>query len=374
LITTEAVALPNYRRIAEELRTQICANVLRPGHRLPSHQSLSRRFAVSRVTIRQALMLLQQRGYVQMIPKTGTFVSEMITSLRRTRHRLVALLVENCQDPFFNEMTQHIERELLRANLHMVLCDTAGAGPEVSYVDVLKDRVDGFIIAPSLQESSWTQYRALASTRLPYVLFDRDIRTIPGNRVLVDNYFGGRIAADHLADLGHSSFVTVTYRWPDRAHETPSEALRLRICGFKDRLIERGIPESDVMSLVGGGGRTKDAGAEAAMQWVNLRPRPTGLFATNDILCLGVIEVAEKSGLRMPRDFSIVGFDDINLVRWLNIPLTTVAQPKEEIARHVVGLLLTQNAEARGDHTQHELLKPRLVIRSSTGCAPKTAE
>ena len=90
-MTTEAAALPNYRRIAEELRTQICANVLRPGHRLPSHQSLSRRFAVSRVTIRQALMLLQQRGYVQMIPKTGTFVSEMITSLRRTRHRLVAL-------------------------------------------------------------------------------------------------------------------------------------------------------------------------------------------------------------------------------------------------------------------------------------------
>lgn len=361
-----AEPLPNYRRIANELKSQICRSTLRPGQRLGSHQSLSRRFGVSRVTIRQALTLLQQSGYVQMIPKKGTFVSDRISSVRSVRHRLVALLVENFQDPFFNEMTQHIERELLRANLHMVLGDTAGVGPETSYVDLLKDRVDGFIIGPSLQESSWAQYRTLASMGVPYVLFDRDIRSIPGDRVLVDNYFGGRIAADHLADLGHRSFVTVTYTWPQKAYQTPSEALLLRIRGFKDRLAERGLSEDTVLSLIGHGGRTKEAGLEAAAQWTEMRPRPTALFATNDILCMGIIEIAEKNGLQMPEDFSIVGFDDINLVRWLNIPLTTVAQPKEEIARHVVGLLLRQMESGKSNHTQHELLKPKLVVRRST--------
>jgi LacI family transcriptional regulator len=251
----------------------------------------------------------------------------------------------------------------------MVLCDTAG-DREIDYVGLLKDRVDGFVIGPSLQESSWAQYRAMGSMGISYVLFDRDIHSIPGNRVLVDNYVGGRMAAEHLLVLGHRIFVTLTYTWPKRAYEAPSEALSLRTRGFKDRLLESGIPESHVISLIGNGGRTKEAGTEAANQWVGLNPRPTAVFATNDILCLGVLEVADKHGLTAPADFSIVGFDDINLVRWLGLPLTTIDQPKEEIAQHVVRLLMEQLESRNNEQTSHVLLRPRLVIRNSTASPP----
>jgi DNA-binding LacI/PurR family transcriptional regulator len=66
----------------------------------------------------------------------------------------------------------------------------------------------------------------------------------------------------------------------------------------------------------------------------------------------------------------LIGFDDINLVRWLNIPLTTIAQPKEEIAEHAVRLLLEQIADTPRQHTDHVLLKPRLIVRRSTGPYP----
>lgn len=358
-------SMPNYRRIAEELRKEISQNVLRPGERLGSHQALSSHFGVSRVTIRQALTLLRKEGYVEMVPKKGTFVSRKAAGLPRIRHNLVGLLVENIQDPYFNEITQEIERELLRNHFHMVLCDTSGA--ETNYIELLKDRVDGFIIAPSLQEASWAHYRNLRGFERPYVLFDRNIRSIPGNRVLVDNYLGGQMAADHLFDLGHRLFATITYAWPMRPPVLSHEALALRVQGFTDRLQESGVSATQIRHLVGNAGRSKEAGALAAKQWLKLAPRPAALFATNDILCFGVIDVAEKAGLLMARDYSLVGFDDINLIRWLGIPLTTIAQPRDEIAQCAVRLLCEQMEGGQTGHTRHLILKPRIVVRGSTG-------
>jgi DNA-binding LacI/PurR family transcriptional regulator len=357
---------PNYRNVADRLKREI-GETLTAGQRLESHQALSERFGVSRVTIRQALTLLQQAGYVQMLPKRGTYVAERAASPHRIRHGLVALLVENFQDPFFNEMTQHIERELLHNRVHMVLCDIAGEGLGVNYIEHLRDRVDGFIIGASLQESSWMQYRILSTVGVPYVFFDRDIRSVPGDRVLVDNYLGGRMAAEHLLSLGrHRVFATLTYAWPKKALQAPHEVMVLRVRGFREKLLESGVDEADILLLTGQGGRTKEAGADAAEHWLSHKPRATALFATNDILALGVIEVAERHGLRMPEDYALLGFDDINLVRWLNIPLTTIAQPKEEIAHQAVRLLLEQIDGSRREPTHHVLLKPRLVERGST--------
>ena len=361
---------PNYLRIAEELKKAILDNVLAPGSRIDSHQALSERFGVSRVTIRQALTLLQKQGYVNLIPKKGSFVSHNAVRLSRVRFHLVALLIESIQDPFFNEVTQCLERALLRKNLHIVLCDTAGESRETNYIELLRDRVDGFIIGPSLHEKSWAQYRNLSSLGIPVVLFDRDIRNIIGDRVLVDNYLGGRIAAEHLLELGHTRFATLTYTWPRRALLTPAENLVLRVRGFCDRLLEAGILPADISSLNGEGGRTKAAGAEAARQWLALDPLPTALFATNDLLCLGAMEVAAQSGLSAPKDYSIVGFDDINLVGWLNIPLTTVAQPKEELANQITRLLTDQLDGRQRGHSQHVLLHPTLMVRRSTGAPP----
>jgi DNA-binding LacI/PurR family transcriptional regulator len=283
----------------------------------------------------------------------------------------VALLVENFQDPFFNEMTQHIDRELMRRNILIVLCDTAGDRTGINYIDLLKDRVDGFLIGPSLHESSWAQYRLLSSLGVPYVFFDRDIRSVTGDRVLVDNYLGGRLAATHLLDLGHRSFALLTYTWPKKVLlQGPHEVMVLRVRGFRERLLEGGIPESQIAMLTGQGGRTKEAGADAGTQWISLNPRPTGIFATNDILGLGAIDVAGTHGLHAPRDYSLIGFDDINLVRWLDIPLSTIVQPKEEIAQHAVQLLLGQIEGNPREHSHHVLLKPRLIARRSTGPPP----
>jgi DNA-binding LacI/PurR family transcriptional regulator len=208
-----------------------------------------------------------------------------------------------------------------------------------------------------LSQLTERQKGELVARGLPFVVIDPTAE--PGteaNSVGATNWSGGLAAAKHLVDLGHRRIGIIT---------GPPELLcsRARLDGYRAALERSGLSVDDQMVRVGDF-RVKAGYAQARVLF-NVRDRPTGIFAGNDLSALGVLRAAREVGLRVPEDLSVVGFDDIPLAQWSTPSLTTVRQPLTEMAAMAVRILL-ESAESTTPLKQCVELATELVVREST--------
>jgi len=180
----------------------------------------------------------------------------------------------------------------------------------------------------------------------------------------MDNHLGGRLAAEHLLDLGHQR-VGVVVSGEDR----PS--IRARMEGFFEVYTERGCPLSSRQALAIGPKLTFSSGREAALRLLSRRSRPTAIFCANDEMAAGVLRAAEDAGLSVPRELSVVGFDDIALSAYTNPSLTTVGGDKERLGSRAMARLLDLVESPSGNSALfREDVRVDLIVRESTA-APR---
>jgi LacI family transcriptional regulator len=174
---------------------------------------------------------------------------------------------------------------------------------------------------------------------------------------------GGRLAARHLAGLGHRVIGLL-------CGEPSVQNVAERIQGFQLELQSFGL---EIPEAYKAKGRQDLQLGLRITDLLQLEPRPTAIFATNDIVAIGAWRKLVESGFRMPRDISIMGFDDIAISRFLVPPLTTVAQPCREIGAKAVELLvdLVQADETAKPAEKNVILAPTLKIRGSTAALKK---
>ncbi len=172
----------------------------------------------------------------------------------------------------------------------------------------------------------------------------------------MDNRAGGRLATQHLIELGHVRI----------GHVTGAGELGIsdeRLAGYRDALTAARIePDFD---LVAEGGFTEEGGHDAARALLDDHPDLTAIFAANDLSALGVLNAVAESGRSVPDDVSVVGFDDLRLAAYTSPPLTTVRQPGAEIARLATEILIGLTEGKPAERMRH-LLEPELVVRAST--------
>jgi len=358
LSTFKKTYQPAYLNLKEKLKSAIKSGELKPGERIASNKELSKKFNISQVTVRQALLALDREGYVNIVPRVGSYVADRGKQISpQEKSNIIALLVPTIQNPFFAEIAQEIEALLLMQGYSLILCNTEGSTKRsYSYLNILKEKVDGFIIAPDSSSEDRTPYRELQKLNIPFVLFDKIINGIQADAVLVNNYKGACLAVDHLIELGHRNITCI-------AGLSSEENISERIRGYRETLQEHGLKE-DIISIEELPGRIQ--GYKAAEQFLKRASRATAIFATNDILCVGIIEAVRTRGLKIPEDIAIVGFDDISIDQLLEIPLTTISQSEPLIAKHVVELLLSKISNQRESQIQQILLEPKLIVREST--------
>jgi LacI family transcriptional regulator len=172
----------------------------------------------------------------------------------------------------------------------------------------------------------------------------------------VDFATAARIAADHLFDLGHRRIGVVAMH----AYDEPR--IRIREASFRDRLAERGAPIDP--TLWRKAHDTLQTGYEAGQSLLSLDEPPSAVFAANDLLAIGVMAAARELRICVPRDLSVVGFDDIAMSRFLTPPLTTVHIEKTELMAHATELLFRLIA---GDEAVPAVsIVPTLAVREST--------
>ncbi|HEX7611837.1 MAG TPA: substrate-binding domain-containing protein, partial [Candidatus Limnocylindrales bacterium] len=203
---------------------------------------------------------------------------------------------------------------------------------------------------------------------LPIVMVDSDAVFPEHAAVDVDDEGGARLAAEHLLALGHRDFLVIGVEPPTPgARVNSGGVVGRRLNGYREALAAAGIDLPDDHVVVGPasveGGMACLAGA-----WEGGR-RPTAILAMSDAMAIGAINAARRLGLRVPADISIVGFDDIELSRHVEPPLTTVHQPVRRKGEEACRLLISAIARDDSPRPDHRRLETRLIVRGSSGPA-----
>ena len=289
-------------------------------------------------------------------------------NLRRRASRTVGVLVPDNTNPFFAEMARLLEDRFFAAGYSVIICNTEqNPQKELAYLDLLAEKaVDGLVFVSTGNDADAIE--KISSSDLPCVLIDRDIEVAGINRVISDNSAGAILATDHLIKLGHQHIACIT--GPAGLASTEE-----RLAGYRQAIAAAGLQET-----VAAGDFQIESGGEALRQLLSRDTPPTAVFAFNDLMALAAMHAAVDCGVAIPGDLSVVGFDDIDIAAFAIPPLTTVQQPREEIAAETVRLLFAagmndgqgSSAVDRDEGASRHVVTPRLIVRRST--APPTLQ
>lgn len=278
---------------------------------------------------------------------------------------IIGIIVPEIQTSFYPEIIRFIEEKANTIGYSIIFYDSVhNSEREKRLLHTLEERrVDGLIVAPVSPAVNMNELIRLRREGTPFVLIDRYLTRI-ADCVMTDNLAGGMMITEHLIQLGHRK-IAFLYSALD-AHNI---AARNRFKGYRVALKKHGIPYDKALVIKSKFGRGRDSfefGYHTIKEYLSrlLEKRVTAIFAFADALAIGAMRALRDEGLRVPRDISVAGFDDLEVDPYLETPLTTVAQPKKEIGEKAVELIIRR---IKGEKlpVQNILLEPQLVIRNS---------
>lgn len=293
------------------------------------------------------------------IAELGWVPNGSAATLRAGRATLVGLIVPDIRNPFFTEVARGAEDMAAANGEAIVVCNTDWllASEHRALEALARQRVRGVIINPAGEDERYLKW--LSDRGIAVVLLDhrRSAGLVPA--VVVDDVLGGRLAGDHLVQLGHRKLALVN-------GPTSIPQCEDRRLGLLAALADAGIdPERDLVTVEV---EAMDAPSGlAAVEEIFASSAPTAVFCANDLLAIGVIHGLRQRGLRAPDDVAVVGYDDVELAAMTDPPLTTVHQPTYELGATAYELL------RRGGEPERRSFSPHLVERASTGGAPSSA-
>ena len=270
------------------------------------------------------------------------------------RSNVVELVFRELESMWAVEIIRGVERAARKHRVGVMVSEFGLHDAAPGWDDTVSRRPNCVL---SVAQLSAAERAELTAKGIPFVVFDPTTE-LPDDVPFVGatNWSGGRAATRHLVELGHRRIGMVA--GPDFVL-----CCAARLDGYRSALSAAGLAADP--QLIAHAELTREDGAEAARTLLALPERPTAIFASNDLQALGVYQAAREAGLRIPDDLSVVGFDDLPVVAWVDPPLTTVHQPLTEMAVAATELAL---ALGRGEAAPQAGLEiaTTLTVRAST--------
>jgi LacI family transcriptional regulator len=300
---------------------------------------------ISQDTVKKVLSVIKELNYTP---------NALARGLKTNKLHTFGMLIPDIANPFFAGLARGVEDAANEYGYNVILCNTDDCfEKEITYLRLLKERrIEGLILANAkFRDKSIIE---LEKRNFPYMLLSRNIKGLQKNSISVDNIAGGFLATQYLVRLGHKKIGHITGPYNTTAAID-------RIKGYKKALEYYKIPFNK--QYVGEGDFRIKGGYRVMNNYLKLEAPPTAVFTANDLLAVGAIEAIRENGYDVPRDFSIIGFDNIRLASYLSPPLTTIRQPMIEMGYLAIIKLL----ERIKDKVSHEniCIKPDLVERKS---------
>ncbi len=296
--------------------------------------------------------------------KIGYRPNASARGLRSNQSRLIGYAWHKATPDQISPVLDHFITALARsaeaAGYHILTFTYPPDDPLPVYDELIRTgRVDAFVVGSTVNNDP--RIRFLIDQGVPFVSFGRVNTDWDFLWVDTDGEQGTRRAVEYLVSLGHRKIAMIG--WPE-----DSLTGSFRVAGYLDGLRRAGLP-SNLAYLIRGE-HSEKTGREALAAWCALSDRPTAIVAISDVIAVGVMNEAERRGLVVGQDLSVVGFDDAPMTEYLRPALTTLRQPITEIGEAIIPML---EAAIKGEEPpqRHLLLPPRLIIRSSCGPAPR---
>lgn len=295
------------------------------------------------------------------IEELGYYPNELARSLTRKQTATIGLIIPSLTNPVFAEIAESLERVCTAAGYTVMLSGT-GRDPhkEKMLAKTLRSKqVDGVVIIPS--QHPQIVIAPFQQAHIPTVVLEHNLPDT--HCIAIDDRQGGRLATQHLLALGHRRIAMIK-------REPYSALSYLRAVGYREMLEEAGLPFDPTLVIESKAGQV--AGYTSMQQLLTLPNPPTAVFTHNDVLAMGAMRAIHDTGLTVPNDISVVGYDNTISAAYLNPRLTTVKFPVTEMGRRAgeIVLELAQSEDAVPPETI--MLPVELIVRTSTAPPPAT--
>ena len=336
--------------------------------RRPTIVDIARKLDISAMTVSRALngkgevSKEMRKKVIDCATTLGYRPNRWARSLVTRRSLMIGVVVPEIAHSFFAEIISGIEEVLEKAGYDILLCHSRSdpARERAEIQALFESQVDGLIVAPEQPESDPGPFVDLQKRKIPLVLVDRFFPGLKLSTVRLDDAAAGWMATDFLIRLGHRRIGHIS--GPD----VSTGSLRRR--GFLKALRKHGVAASKELVVQANFGI--DEGREAMRKLLQLKPRPTAVFAANDPQALGAIYVCRDAGFRVPEDISIVGAGNIEGIYHPNPFLTTIDWPRQELGRVAARILLRTLEKGDRNPPEVHVFQPKLLIRHSTAPVP----
>lgn len=363
-----------YYRLMDDLKQQILNGEMKPGEKLLSENELAAEYQVSRHTVRKALGILQNEGYIYAVHGKGTFCSEAL--LHTGKSKTIAVITTYLDSYIFTEVIQGMDRVLTEAGYSILLKNTRNSRKlEADCLEELLSKdIDGLIIEPSKSQIFCRHmhlYQKLDEYRIPYVFIQGFFRQMSEKpHVLLDDCGGGYEITKYLISQGRRDIVGI-FKADDAQGQN-------RHKGYVKALQEAGIlydPDKVIWFY------TEDRTIHPYEQMKQMARQLKenyfdGVVCYNDQIAIEAIRALQEEGISVPRDVAVTGFDNSYLAVNGRMPLTTIDHPKEKLGEMAAELLLELIRERNGEVTEGEevekkrerniIIPPKVIVREST--------
>ena len=351
-----------YYTLMEELKQAIMSGSIKPGEKLPSENELSDRYHISRHTVRKALSILINEGYIEAEHGRGTFCSQRMGHMKNSRN--VAVVTTYISDYIFPRLIQGMDKVLTENGYSIILKNTANSRTKEERVleDILTKDIEGLIIEPSKSQiycKHTNLYAMLDQYEIPYVFIQGVYsQMIDKPHILMDDCKGGYMVTKHLIDVGHRKILGIFKADDFQGKE--------RHKGYVKALQAAGIAYDPDMVVWF---HTEDRKTKPAMMmelFLEQKVEMDAVVCYNDQIAIEVIRCLQRNGLRVPEDISVTGYDN-SVIAEGTVGLTTITHPQEKLGEMAAELLLEKIRKVPEEKSRiPRLIQPELIVRGST--------
>lgn len=353
---------PKYMALREYLREQMLMGKIKPGEQITSENVLAEKFSLSRHTVRKALSILLNEGYIYTKHGRGSYCSNRISKRKPSKN--IGVITTYISEYIFPQVINGMDK-VLSDNGYSIILNNTGNHPEKEakcLENMLEKDIAGLIIEPTksaLPFRNKKYYDALEKHGIPYIFIHGYYEQLKDRPcVMLDDYKGMYSLVDYLIKNNHKNIAGIF---------TADDMQGInRHRGYMGALADNGIkyktenviwfntedktfkPTADIVKIVGD------------------KNRVDGIVCYNDEIAVGIVDKLLAMGINIPEDISVTGFDDSYLSLSGAVNLTTMSHPKDVLGETAAEIILGLISNNYIDEQIHKVIKPEIVVRDST--------